>query len=354
MKPTISIIIPCHTNDYFVECLESVATQTDKDFTTIVVFDKCTDNAPQIAEAYRPLLKDLRVYYTDGGKPSVARNKGLKECETDYFWFIDSDDAITHTAIETIKRNIENTTQYYNVIPNVLALMEYDTTQVVGCQEADVAPNHKFVWVFLYVINTAFARAYDLYFDERFTYLEDFVYSQRLMYENYLHSQFKMLDFFYIRKPLYWHRINENSMCQKDPFRHCVYEYETRFLMYEHLAAYTDKIILDYGITNWLWAMCRIITEQAYYKKIPFTTLLKKDLPEIKRLAKGRNRLNYQLDIGNGAKADLLHLMNRWYNPQDELSLVPLDTISACRKIYWKEVYNANVKYDKLQNLTII
>ena len=53
MTPLISIIIPIYnTEKYLEQCLESIASQTLKDFEAICIDDGSTDGSPKIMDAF--------------------------------------------------------------------------------------------------------------------------------------------------------------------------------------------------------------------------------------------------------------------------------------------------------------
>ena len=104
--PAISVIIPMHNVEKYIgECLDSILAQTFQDFEVIVVDDCSTDNSAAIVKNYVPkfdgrlkLAKTLKNL----GNPALPRNKGLFLSHGEYISFLDSDDAITPTALEEL------------------------------------------------------------------------------------------------------------------------------------------------------------------------------------------------------------------------------------------------------------
>lgn len=104
--PAISVIIPLYNVEKYVgECLDSLLAQTFKNFEIIVVDDCSTDNSASIVESYIPKfagrLKLTRTKKNSGGC-AVPRNVGLPYSRGEYIYFMDSDDAITPTALEEL------------------------------------------------------------------------------------------------------------------------------------------------------------------------------------------------------------------------------------------------------------
>ena len=92
---TISIIIPCYNVGMFLsETLESIISQTFRDFEVICIDDGSTDNSLEIIELY--CKKDSRIKYITqpNSGVSTARNKGLLMPKSDFVCFIDGDDTI--------------------------------------------------------------------------------------------------------------------------------------------------------------------------------------------------------------------------------------------------------------------
>ena len=99
----ISIIVPIYNvEDYLCECIDSICSQTYQNLEIILVDDGSSDNCPKLCEEYA--LKDCRIrvihQYNQG--LSAARNVGYRESKGTYIAFIDSDDKISYTFIESL------------------------------------------------------------------------------------------------------------------------------------------------------------------------------------------------------------------------------------------------------------
>lgn len=90
MKPTVSVIIPTYNcAKYICETIDSVLSQTYKDFEIIVVDDGSTDNTKEVL---KPYMEKIRYIYQKNGGRSSARNTGIKTARGRYVAFLDSDD----------------------------------------------------------------------------------------------------------------------------------------------------------------------------------------------------------------------------------------------------------------------
>ncbi|MBE6813972.1 MAG: glycosyltransferase [Ruminococcaceae bacterium] len=101
--PRISVIIPVYNVEkYLAECLDSVINQTEKDIEIICVEDCSTDSSLRILHEYAK--KDDRIVILQNevnSGLSVTRNNGLNIAQGEYVLFVDSDDLIEPTLIET-------------------------------------------------------------------------------------------------------------------------------------------------------------------------------------------------------------------------------------------------------------
>ena len=97
----VSVIVPVYNNEDRVNrCLESILNQTYKNIELIVINDGSTDESEKRILS----IKDKRIIYSyqKNSGPSVARNCGIEKASGDYIMFIDSDDYIEKTMIETL------------------------------------------------------------------------------------------------------------------------------------------------------------------------------------------------------------------------------------------------------------
>lgn len=98
----VSIIIPVYNaSAHLRKALDSVCQQTYPSFELILVDDGSTDDSSAICESYRnsdPRIKVLKQVNAGAGP---ARNFGLEHAAGDLIYFMDSDDWIEPTLLET-------------------------------------------------------------------------------------------------------------------------------------------------------------------------------------------------------------------------------------------------------------
>ena len=89
----ISVIMPVFNREKTVKgALNSIKGQTYKNFEVIIIDDGSTDKT---YDEILPFLEDSRFHYfyqENSGKPSIARNSGIRKAKYDWLAFLDSDD----------------------------------------------------------------------------------------------------------------------------------------------------------------------------------------------------------------------------------------------------------------------
>lgn len=101
----ISIIVPVHNSEeYIVDCVNSLLIQTIDDFEIILVNDASTDRSAEtmlsIQQKYpdKVIIVDLKKNVCQGG----ARNAGLEISSGEYVGFVDSDDYVDPLMFELL------------------------------------------------------------------------------------------------------------------------------------------------------------------------------------------------------------------------------------------------------------
>ncbi|MBT8232980.1 MAG: glycosyltransferase family 2 protein [Saprospiraceae bacterium] len=107
MSYKISVIVCTYNRERFIkDCLDHLFNQTlDKQlFEVILVNNNCTDNTKQIVDQYaldNPSLNLRQVIETNQGL-SFARNRGIKEAQSDLICYIDDDGMASKDYLEKI------------------------------------------------------------------------------------------------------------------------------------------------------------------------------------------------------------------------------------------------------------
>ena len=97
----ISVVIPLYNKAATVErAVKSVLNQTIQDFELIVVNNGSTDGGQEIVRKIED--SRLKLIEQDNQGVSMARNRGVEECSSDFVAFLDADDEWKPIFLETM------------------------------------------------------------------------------------------------------------------------------------------------------------------------------------------------------------------------------------------------------------
>lgn len=106
----LSIIIPAYNAEKFLSLLlDSILSQSFKDFEIIIVNDGSTDNTAQILTDYSANDKRIKVIHKSNEGVAIARNIALKQAQGEYILFCDADDIMFPDALQHIVDTIQQT-----------------------------------------------------------------------------------------------------------------------------------------------------------------------------------------------------------------------------------------------------
>lgn len=99
-----SVIIPVYNRpDEIADLLESLATQTARNFEVIIVEDGSTKPCREVMRRYDGKV-DVKYFFKDNEGRSIARNYGMERATGSYFIFFDSDCVIPADYFEKLNR----------------------------------------------------------------------------------------------------------------------------------------------------------------------------------------------------------------------------------------------------------
>ena len=104
----VSVIVPVYNSaQYLSECLESVLSQSFKDFEAICINDGSTDNSLEILKQFQNKDPRIKIIDQENQGVSAARNAGLELATGKYVGFVDSDDTIQKNFFEKLFQKAE-------------------------------------------------------------------------------------------------------------------------------------------------------------------------------------------------------------------------------------------------------
>ena len=111
---SISVIVPVYrVENYLRRCVDSILSQSFRDFELILVDDGSPDRCGEICEEYASAHPFVHVIHQENGGLSAARNSGIDwamtNSDSQYLAFVDSDDWVAPEYLEMLYRAVMDT-----------------------------------------------------------------------------------------------------------------------------------------------------------------------------------------------------------------------------------------------------
>jgi glycosyltransferase involved in cell wall biosynthesis len=207
MQPKVSIIIPVYnTQEFLVQCLDSILNQTLDNLEIICVENGSTDSSLEILNEYSQSYTHLKVIIHPEGRLGDARNAGLRLAKGEYIGFVDSDDFIDPTMFENLYR-VAFKHSADIAICGITVFYQKDNVYLE--KEPEIFPNSEFVPI---QQNKKFFRnltAWNKIYKKSFLDKHNFEFPEDLYYEDqlFLIKAFVLANgIASISKPLYYYR----------------------------------------------------------------------------------------------------------------------------------------------------
>lgn len=101
--PQVSVIVPVYNVEkYISECVDSIVGQSYKHLEIILVDDGSPDSCPEICDEFASKDSRIKVIHKKNAGLGFARNSGLEIAKGKYVMFVDSDDYLVETAVQTL------------------------------------------------------------------------------------------------------------------------------------------------------------------------------------------------------------------------------------------------------------
>lgn len=105
MNIKFSIIIPTYNRAHLISLpIESIISQSYKEWELIIIDDGSSDNTQQVVENYND--DRIKYFWQKNQERSTARNNGIDKATGDWICFLDSDDRYTPNYLEMLNKNI--------------------------------------------------------------------------------------------------------------------------------------------------------------------------------------------------------------------------------------------------------
>ncbi|MBQ8635697.1 glycosyltransferase family 2 protein [bacterium] len=123
--PKVSIIMPVYNaQDMLARTLDSLLNQTFDDYEVVCINDGSKDDSLKILEEYSKKSDKIKIIDQPNSGPALARHNGIKQSESKYIMFCDSDDKYEPTMVEEMYKTIEeNQVDFAMCIHNIFDLV---------------------------------------------------------------------------------------------------------------------------------------------------------------------------------------------------------------------------------------
>lgn len=99
----VSIVIPIYNPGYFLKpCVESIITQTYKDWELLLVDDGSSDGSEFVCDEYARKYERIRVFHKSNQGATSARQLGVNNARGEWVLFSDSDDILPSSSLEKL------------------------------------------------------------------------------------------------------------------------------------------------------------------------------------------------------------------------------------------------------------
>ena len=212
-----SIIIPIYNDEsHLKRCLDSITAQTYPNFECLLIDDGSTDSSRSICTEYTNSDSRFTVFHKDNEGISKTRQFGLTKAAGDYIFFIDSDDWVEPSFLETPLNMLSNTGS------DILFSDFYENTSLTNGKHLNQTPismenstilsmilgNKLFSCLWNVVIKKDFCLNKNICFNYDTNYGEDSLFIMEFLLNN------PKVD--YLNKASYHHFINPYSYTRKD------------------------------------------------------------------------------------------------------------------------------------------
>lgn len=149
MNATISIVLPVKNRaDIVVETLDSIAAQTERPLSLVIVDNASSDNTLDVVTQWASVhdTPDFAVTVVSEPTPgaAAARNRGLKEVTTPYVMFFDSDDTMSPSHVKDFADTFRNDPSIDIAGRDVLSIELDGSTRRYPFTDKDVLFRHLF------------------------------------------------------------------------------------------------------------------------------------------------------------------------------------------------------------------
>ncbi len=212
-RPMATVAVPVYNAEkYLNQCIESIISQTYKDFELILLPGASNDNSTQICEEWAKKDPRVRIVVQDRNNVSYARNLSLKNAKGKYLCFCDADDKYCSEYLEKMITRAESDSadvvecMFYISNEDFSELSIYTALDKVKTWGHDYLERHCAPAVWKYIVKVDYLNENDFFYPDAKT-MEDLATYSLI---------FSMTDrISYVFEPLYIWRTSDESLSHK-------------------------------------------------------------------------------------------------------------------------------------------
>jgi len=236
VTPEVSINLCCYNSEkYLRETIDSIVSQTYKDWELVVIDDGSRDSTEIIVKEYMGRDYPISYHYQENHGLGYARNQAIKRSRGRYIAFIDHDDLWMPEKLARQVRCFSQDDRVAIVITNVLQFNDKGQTALYYKQKKPVTGyvfrqvfGDNFICLSSAVIRKDALNSLSEWFDERFKHIEEAELFARIAYHWHLA---------YVDEPLVKNRIHRESSSFLRPD---LSPKETEMMIQKFIHAYPD------------------------------------------------------------------------------------------------------------------
>jgi len=273
MQPLVSVIIPTYNRANFLkDSIQSVLSQTFKDFEIIIINNYSNDNTLELVNSFNDNRIKI-INYKNNGIIAKSRNQGLIHSSGRYIAFLDDDDLWCPRKLELQIKYLESNPEIDIAYSNAMIIDEHGKRKGV-LNNPKRAKSGK---VFLELVNDSFVPMLTVLMKKKVfetigSLNEDLSMRAAEDYEYWLRASLKF-NFGYIDKPLALYRVHSGcaSMAINRPllWQKVLHSF---FVNSEVPKKHFNNIIykierLDANVADYYWSISDKINAKAYAKR---------------------------------------------------------------------------------------
>ena len=123
MDEIISIIVPIYNAEKFLaSCIDSILSQTFKNFELLLIDDGSQDSSLSICQRYQQNDNRITVFHKSNEGVTAARKYGVEKAKGEYICFVDADDIIPKNSLALLYKEHDNADM---IIGNFIEVMPH-------------------------------------------------------------------------------------------------------------------------------------------------------------------------------------------------------------------------------------